>query len=398
VSRPDLTRVELLVNIRFPGSRAHGIQVAAMAEALSATGMNVDVVAPRRFPYRERDVFEHYGVRRTFGVQRIASLDTIDMLPPRWQRAPFLLQSLTFGWRALVRMVLQRDTGVLVRDHYTLMILFNGLRRRDRARLAAEVHNLPAPGARRNRLMRALRSLPAVITINHALRDDLVAEGVEPAAVLVAHDGVHVSRYDELPDVHTARAHLQLPDMPTVAYAGQLYRWKGVDTLIEAMVELRDAQLLIVGGDGPDLHRLVELATRLAPGRVHFTGTVPHTAVPFHLAAGDVIALPNSAEEEISARFTSPLKLFEAMATGRPIVASDLASLREVLVHDENALLVPPDDRMALAHGIAQLLPNDERAQRLAAQARLDVEAYDWAERGGAVARFLREKLGLGGP
>ena len=99
--------------------------------------------------------------------------------------------------------------------------------------------------------------------------------------------------------------------------------------------------------------RVVDLATQVAPGRVHFTGTVPHKAVPFHLAAGNLIALPNSAEQEISARYTSPLKLFEAMASNRPIVASDLTSLREVLTDDKNAVLVPPDDKHALAVAIA---------------------------------------------
>lgn len=397
MSRSDLTRVELLVNIRFPGIRAHGIQVAAMAEALSATGMIVDVVAPRRFPYREQDVYAHYSVRRTFGVSRIASLDMIDVMPLRWQRAPFLLQSLTFGWRALARMVLQGDTGVLVRDHYTLSILVGGLRARDRARLAAEVHSLPPAGPRRNRVMRALRCLPAVIAISYALRDDLVEGGVLPEAVLVAHDGVHLQRYTDLPDMHTARTHLGVPDLPTVVYAGQLFPWKGVDTLVEAMTELPDVQLSVVGGEGADLRRLVELAQRLVPGRVHFTGTVQHSAVPFHLAAGDLIVLPNSAQEEISARFTSPLKLFEAMATGRPLVASDLPSLREVLEHDRNALLVAPDDKSALAAGIAELLADTERGERLARQARVDVEPYDWAERGRAVAQFLREKLRVGG-
>jgi glycosyltransferase involved in cell wall biosynthesis len=396
MSRHDLTRVDLVVNIRFPGPRAHAIQVAAMAEALAATGLNVDVVVPRRFPSAAVDPWQHHAVRRTFGVQRLANMDAIDLLPARWQRGPFLLQSLSFAWRALARAAVEREAGVLVRDHYTLEVLVTGLRARDRHRLAAEVHNLPAPGPRRQYVLAQLARLPAVIAISEALRDDLIAGGVDSRAVLLARDGVHLSRYAELPAAPVARQHLGLPERPTVVYAGQLYPWKGVDTLVRALVGLPEAQLLIVGGEKELLFRMVDRARELVPGRCHFTGNVPPAAVPFHLAAGDAVALPNSGHEEISARYTSPLKLFEAMACGRPIVASDLPSLREVLVHGRNAHLVSADDPGALAAGLSALLSDRPRGAVLAARAAEDVRPYDWGVRGRSVAAFLRERLEVG--
>ena len=394
--RHDLTHIDLLANIRFPGPRAHGIQVAAMAEALSAAGLNVDVTVPRRFPGGETDPWTYYGVSRSFGVQRLSSLDLIDLVPARLQRLPFLLQSATFGWRALARIAVDRHTGILVRDHYTLAVLLWGLRTRDLQRVAAEVHSLPEAGAARRRAIANLARLPAVIVISEALRDDLVAGGVDPAAILLARDGVHLSRFQDLPPASAARAHLNLPELPTAAYAGQLYAWKGVETLVRAMGGLPGGQLVVVGGEKEPLQRLVALAREAAPGRVHFTGLVPHAAVPFHLAAGDVIVLPNSARSEISSRHTSPLKLFEAMSTGRPIVASDLPSLREVLRHEGNAILVAPDDPGALAAGLSRVFSDEPLRRRLSAQARADVEPYDWRARGAAVARFLRERLTVG--
>ena len=165
---------------------------------------------------------------------------------------------------------------------------------------------------------------------------------------------------------------------------------------MEAVGRVPEAQLLLVGGDKLNLPRVQTLARRVAPGRVHFTGQVPHAAVPFHLAAADVVVLPNSAREEISARYTSPLKLFEALASRRPVLASDLASLREVLRHDENSWLVTPDDPEALAAGLRALLGDRERAARLAATGRAQADRYDWSERGRAVAGFLRERLTVG--
>jgi glycosyltransferase involved in cell wall biosynthesis len=98
------------------------------------------------------------------------------------------------------------------------------------------------------------------------------------------------------------------------------------------------------------------------------------------LADMDVLVLPNTATH-ISARYTSPLKLFEYMAAGRPIVASDLPALREVLTDGENALLVEPGNAAQLADAIGRLLHDPELAQRLAAAAWRDVQAYSWDRR-----------------
>ena len=87
--------------------------------------------------------------------------------------------------------------------------------------------------------------------------------------------------------------------------------------------------------------------------------------------------------------FTSPLKLFEYMAAARPIVASDLPALREVLRDGENALLVPPEDPVALAVAIRRLQEDPALAERLAGQAARDVRAYTWEERGRRIVEFL---------
>jgi glycosyltransferase involved in cell wall biosynthesis len=393
VSHP-LTRLDLTVNIRFPGTRANGIQVAAMAEALAATGLNVDVVVPRRWPWIDVDPYAHYGVARTFGVQRLASLDTIDMLPARSQRVPFLVQSVTFGLRALARAAVTRDAGILLRDHYTLQVLVGGLQRRDLMRVAAEVHDLPAPGGRRRKVARALARLPAVVTISHGLREDLIGEGLEPDRILVAPDGVSLARFDRLPPKHEARLLADVPvERPTVVYAGQLYRWKGVDTLVQAMAHVPGAHLLVVGGGGDDLERVKALAESVIPERVTFTGNVAPPAVPALLAAADVIALPNSAQSEISSRYTSPLKLFEAMAAGRALVASDIPSLREVLKDSHNALLVTPDDPVAFGAGLKRLLDEEPFRRHLAHVARAEVANHDWRARARSVARFLTQRL-----
>ena len=163
------------------------------------------------------------------------------------------------------------------------------------------------------------------------------------------------------------------------------------------MGRLRGARGFIVGGHAkePDLGRLKALASSLGiSDRVTFTGLVEPGRVADLLRQADVVALPNP-PSAISTRFTSPLKLFEYMAAGRPIVASDLPSVREVLHHDVDALLVTPGDPAAMAAAIERLLADPALATRLADAALSAVPAYSWDRRAERLEALFEEMRSL---
>jgi glycosyltransferase involved in cell wall biosynthesis len=181
----------------------------------------------------------------------------------------------------------------------------------------------------------------------------------------------------------------------TVAYAGHLYAWKGVDVLLEAVARLADVRCLIIGGQEkePDLARLRTLTSRLGiESRVTFEGLLPPSAVPHALVRADVLALPNPASA-ISTHSTSPLKLFEYMAAGKPIVASNLPAIREVLTDERNALLVTPGDPEALAAGIRRLADDAGLRGRLADAALAAVAEYSWDRRAERLEALFTEVL-----
>src|SRR5204862_7553625 len=125
---------------------------------------------------------------------------------------------------------------------------------------------------------------------------------------------------------------------PTLIYVGQLYPWKGVDLLARALAEVPRAELLIVGGlpDDPWRRGLARRAAELGVAdRVRFSGPQPYARIPALLASADVALLP-LAEGLIARCFTSPLKLFDYLAAGRPIVAVDFPTIREVLRDGHN--------------------------------------------------------------
>jgi glycosyltransferase involved in cell wall biosynthesis len=116
---------------------------------------------------------------------------------------------------------------------------------------------------------------------------------------------------------------------------------------------------------------------------------VPPADVANHLSRADILVLPNSANA-VSSRYTSPLKLFEYLAAGRPIVASDLPALREVLRDGINALLVPADDPAALAASLLRLIQDRPLAARLARTAFDDAALYSWDARAARLESLFR--------
>lgn len=169
--------------------------------------------------------------------------------------------------------------------------------------------------------------------------------------------GVNLSRKDEAVEGEPI----------DILYAGQFYRWKGVDTLIKAMRFVPEARLALVGGNNAeDVERIRSLAASCGvDGRISLLGQVPQREVAGFIRRARVCVIPAS-RGFIEARcFTSPIKLFEYAACRKPIVAGDTPSMRESLTHGVNAWLVRPDDPEAMAEGIRTVLGDSGLAARL---------------------------------
>src|SRR3989344_4893932 len=113
----------------------------------------------------------------------------------------------------------------------------------------------------------------------------------------------------------------------------------------------------------------------------------PLLEIPVFLKAADVLVLPNSASEKISS-YTSTLKLFEYMASGRPIVASELLSIKEIL-NSENSVLVGSDDPESLVGGISKVIENSSFGEMISQKAKEDVKNYTWQKRAERIVAYL---------
>jgi glycosyltransferase involved in cell wall biosynthesis len=165
-------------------------------------------------------------------------------------------------------------------------------------------------------------------------------------------------------------------------YTGHLYSPKGVEVLVDAASDL-DATVYVVGGYQDDIQRVRDVTTA---DNVVFTGFIDPAKIPVYQCAADALVAPYTTNAR---DYLSPLKLFEYMAAGRPIVASNLDILREVLDDGSNALLVPPEDASALAEALSTVLKDDELAATLSATARSDADQYTWDQRASDILSFV---------
>jgi len=127
---------------------------------------------------------------------------------------------------------------------------------------------------------------------------------------------------------------------------------------------------------------------KLALENVRFTGFIPPGQVHEFQLCADILVLP-SGQDLAYARYTSPIKLFEYMASGKPLVASALAGITEVIRDGENGLLFPPSDSGALAQAMQYLLDHPAKARQLADRARQDAALYTWDQRAVRIHRFI---------
>lgn len=150
-------------------------------------------------------------------------------------------------------------------------------------------------------------------------------------------------------------------------YAGRLSAEKGVDTLIDA-IGLLDGGQLVVAGDGPERSVLEEQAARVAPGRVRFLGRLDAASLQQEIRSSAVLVLPARWYEN------QPMIILESFTSGRPVIASDLGGLPELIRPGENGDLIPPNDAPALAESLARMLGDPEGAHKMGLAARLDAE------------------------
>jgi glycosyltransferase involved in cell wall biosynthesis len=260
-----------------------------------------------------------------------------------------------------------------------------------------EVHNLHRGESFFIRKACVRSKVSLFITITEHLKQLLISLGVPGEKIITLHDGVDArwTSFSEKIGQTAARERLGLPiDRPIIGYTGSFYYArkhyrleKGIPELIQAMACLpsingKEPLLICVGGPMEAVPSYLELSrqTGVPQNRIQFVDHVENREIPYWIRAFDIAAAPYP-NLDYYAYFMSPLKIFEYMAVGTPIIATELPSIQEVLTHKHNAYLVKPGDPQALAAGIEVLLKDAALRRQLGEQAASDARKFTWRER-----------------
>ncbi len=395
-----------LSNERFPATLACTIQQMVMCEAFATAGARVQLVAPTYGdmpPTTPQQIYNFYGVRSNFQIKRLPSLlhlskPLVDgkkhVKIPMIGGLSVLVATWLWGIKLAVTGRLKNRTVIYSRNvngAYVFLLLKRWLFRHKNLSIYFEVHSLDQQYPQRF-FHKLLRESDGLICITKALKEALIQKyEISPEKILVAPDGVRERLLVARPmSKKEARAQLNMRVNKVVLYTGQLLPGKGADVFVDAAQYFTsDVSFILVGGHGDYWEQMQRRVKEEKLANVKLTGFVPPAQVSIYQSAADVLVLPATADHEISS-YTSPLKLFEYMASGRPIVASDLPVLQEILRDGDNALLFKERQAEDLAEKISALLMDEERAEKLSKCARDDVQDLSWEKRAGRILEFIQ--------
>jgi len=231
------------------------------------------------------------------------------------------------------------------------------------------------------------------VTVADTVRDSMILNGMPPEKVITLHNGFNqlfLARQTEA--AQNWRQQLLEDDRQHLAvYAGGLYPFKGVDMLVDVAKELPLVQFAIAGGDSSQVTGYQQLAKSKQVNNIKFLGYLPQNQLASLLQAADVLTHPHCLTE--AATFTSPLKFFDYMASGTPIVATEIASLMEFKSGNIAATWCEPDNPHQFAQSIRDSLTKYPRKSEGYAETLNFVKQFSWENRIERILSYVDDQV-----
>jgi len=370
-----------VANFYMPFEKAYGIQLAKMCEALIEEGVGLTLIVPSRGP--QTSLREFYGLRVNIPTIWLPTLDL-----KKYEKVGYFCMALSFNVSYILFLwyrLLRGERFILYTidaDRYSSSALALVP-----APLFSEMHGSKSHAFGARLLFARLRG---VVAINRIVIDDLKAVfPLSQARYIAEPNGVDLAMFSPM-DKRRARTTLSLPlDVRIVLYAGRFYSWKGLEIIPRSATLSPEIRWQMVGDTR---EKFIEVVKESPPANMQFAGSRPYNEMPLWIAAADAVLVLGTKRDEQSYRWTSPMKLFEYMAAGRPILASATPAVKEVVGASE-ALLYEPDNAEDLAHKAQQAVAGGASVAPLVSRAAQSAQRLSWNERAKRVIHFIESTL-----
>ena len=298
------------------------------------------------------------------------------------------------------RYSLHNYSGVLLSRHFKipLVLEYNGSEIWLCNKYASPLHNQDLWESIE---MLNFRNSQLIVVVSKPIKDQLIKRGIDEKIILINPNGVDTDSYYPSIDGTEVRLKYNLENKIVFGFIGTFGRWHGAEVLVESFARLlkenaafkSNIRLLMIG-DGltiPEVKRIV--GKNNIEAECILTGMVPQKEGATYLAACDFLVAPTVPNPDGSPFFGSPTKIFEYMAMGKGIIASDLDQIGEILCHNKTALMVKPGDPDSLLNALKIFINNKELGKELGRAAREEAVAkHTWKEHTRKIIHELKER------
>ena len=363
----------------IPSETANSVQVMKVCQALTQLGHETSLIVPGDCPVAWDQLKDHYGL--------------VTVFPIRWLPVRPSLRKIDFAWNSLKEA--EKDNAQLI---YTRLLWVAVLALKRKMPVILELHEVPAGRFSPWLYRRYVRmsGIKLTVFITRALKEHVETRlklQHKPFESFIAPDGVDLERFERLPTSIDARKLLGLTESFTAVYSGGFYPGRGLENLFALAKAFPQAQFIWIGGKPEQIKHWQEQLAGEEIQNVRLPGYVSNRQLPLYQAAAEVLLIPYDKKVAGNsggniASVTSPMKVFEYLASGKAILSSDLPVLHEVL-NESNACFYPSDNIEAMIREFARLMNETSYRQSLAMQAKKDAQRYSWKTRMNSILEWF---------
>jgi glycosyltransferase involved in cell wall biosynthesis len=378
----------------LPQPAAHLVQVTHSANAAANLGYSavlcylnkglnalnpIDLINPHRLRKPTQQFIEFYNVQDKLRVLPLSMPWPVDQLKSTWTNSSTIACKYYFPIHIFpkTKLVHSRDWN------FVKAAIKNGVpaiyehQHHDSKHFEPEIVRNPL--------------LQVAVTPVDTVRDSMIQQGMPAEKAVQLHNGFNSSFLERQPEAAQAwREQLLSTERPyLVVYSGALYRFKGIDLLIDVAKELPQVQVVMAGGNESQVEAYRQLAREKQAPNVKFLGYLPQKQLSSLLQAADILAHPHLSGK--AATFTSPLKLFDYMASGTPIVSTEIPPLLEFKSSKAIAGWCEPDNPRQFAQCLLQVLETHPRKVGGYTDNLDFVKQFSWESRIAKILSYVEE-------